>query len=880
MLKEQDALEIARRMTTSLKIQNEIGFGDMNIKPPDINFYADDDQFFDPGAYEIHIGVLGLIKLFKPNNEEEFLSALNYVRGHEEQHVRSTATKPYAIGIKMGTQAVLEYISSKEEKTKRRFRSDNDYIDFANRVLPSMGLYISMNMIQQIIAGISNSVEDGRIERIRSVRFPGFEKLRIVHRGIFWQDTAEKKPYDEIKDSPVEKMQVILNEILSLATCQLYTKGFIATYAGTPMVAEVNAMMPHIALGVMAARTRDMAAQVVEISKKLAPYIYEAVKLSESDIKARQALEKMLADMISSMVDQMPSNNLSEQDEDTEEEMGNSTFPMSDLVVTLPDDVYDKMVEKSKKGGGSGGLMIQREHPKEEEGEKENGEGAAGGQDEDDKSGKAQSDRKDGRNGSGNGQEQKSDEEGSEGQGSGKAGEKNEQAEGSGGSGESGENGDESGNDGQGGGSSEKSGDKESGEQGSGSADGSGDEKDDQNGSAASGDGGDESGSESEDGQKGASGKQSGKSGSKSDDAKQSGDESSEGDTSTNSMAEPSKTEKGMKGIKGKTEKPDGKKGDIDAVMQAMKEAAEQVNEKAKQDIDNVNATAAHEARTKAKDVPDTSKPITAEDVKGICPDFEEVKRQYKLTEKLPPVQMARGKSLLRKNQQYFKSLSTPNVSFLDSGTVDPGRIYGLAFGDTDVFRRKGSDKKFDGCAYILIDNSGSMSGNKRTEACKAAAVIEEGFRGLIPIKIVAFDYANNVIHEVVKSWDEQQTLNCCWNFCLKGRQGWGNADGYDIMVATKELLARPEQKKLLLVLSDGMPAEASPGFTKGAIKDARKKGIQVSGIYFEEGRVGSEARQFLSMYGDGTDSRDAVACSLDELDQNIEKIMKRFSRS
>lgn len=445
-LKKEQAIEIANLMRQSLKIQNEIEFGDFVGKAPDIDFYPDYNLYYDPNRYEIHLGIYGIVDIFNVETEEEFVNAVNYGRGHEAQHRRSTATTPYQWGIERGVEMILEYISFKEEKSKRRFRSAKDYKDFADRVLPSMDIFISYQLLYQIIGGIANSIEDGRIERIRSNRFPGFEKLRIYHRGKFWTtQKREYRTYEDIKNSPPDILMAITDQILSLATCQLYSGG-----------------------------------------------------------------------------------------------------------------------------------------------------------------------------------------------------------------------------------------------------------------------------------------------------------------------------------------------------------------------------------------------------------------------------------------------LSTPNVSFLDSGSVDPSRIYGLSFGDTDIFRKKGIDKKFDGCVYILIDNSGSMSGAKRVEACKAAALIEESFRGLIPIKIVAFDWQGQVIHEVVKGWNEQQNLNCCWNFCLYGRQGGGNADGYDILVAQKELLARPERKKLLIVLSDGMPAEASPGFTKGAIDETRKKGIQVSGIYFEEGDVIHGSEQFKAMYG----NKDAIACPLSELSLNLEKIAKKFSRS
>ena len=92
-------------------------------------------------------------------------------------------------------------------------------------------------------------------------------------------------------------------------------------------------------------------------------------------------------------------------------------------------------------------------------------------------------------------------------------------------------------------------------------------------------------------------------------------------------------------------------------------------------------------------------------------------------------------------------------------------------------------------------------------------------------------------------------------------------------MVAQKELLARPEEKKLLIVLSDGAPASVED--TKKAIQSTRKKGINVFGIYFEEGQIGSDAKEFQYMY-----EKDYVCCELAEVDNELTKLMIKFSRS
>lgn len=830
-LSHAEAMDIAEDMRNSLKLQNEIGFGDMAIKAPDIDFYPDDVMYFDSAAREIHIGVYGVTDVFHVQDESDFVNALNYVRGHEEQHCRSTASMPYTWGIRRGVETVLEYISSKEETTKRRFRKSEDYEEFANTILPGKGIYISYPMLQNIVGGIANSIEDGRIERIRASRFPGFENLRTVYRGRFWNREDQFRPWENIKDDIPEQLRLIVNQILSLATCQLFQKGFAKVYAGTPIMQCIKGLMPDIAAGVMAGRTRDMAMAVIRISRRLAPYLYATCRMSEKDSHARQALESLLSALIKAAVDAMPDTGLTEKDEDTDDGGANTTFPVSDLVVTLDDETYDKLAAKAKdKNGSSGGIMIRREHPKEEEEKQEEKPQQAGGKEpsgEEKPSDGAQNARqaagpqKDTGSASGPG-----------------AGRKPGKEPDDGGTGASPADGRE--------GKPEKPSQQDVPQTGASQEDTEAEEKGAFSGAKPDTDGqpaGEQAGSHPE-GSEGAG-------------------------TGGRPLG-------GGAMQAGKNADPDKEEADMQEIEAAMKAAAESSWEAAKAEINTVNTHTAHARSTGKIDVPDTDKPVKPEDVKDICPCFKEVKRAYKLTDHLPVVLAARGRTLLRKNEQYFRSLSTPNISYLDSGSIDPSRIYGLSFGDTDIFRKKGIDRKFDGCVYILIDNSGSMRGAKRQEACKAAAVIEESFRGLIPIKIVAFDYSGTVIHEVIKGWNEQERLNCCWNFCLYGRSGFGNADGYDILIAERELLARPEQKKLLIVLSDGLPAEATPGCTKGAIERARSHGIQVNGIYFEEGSVMQPSRQFLDMYGE----RDGICCPLSELDTNLQMIMKKFSRS
>ncbi len=752
MITENEVLELAAKLRPSLKIQNEMGFADMP-KAPGIDYYPDMEQFYSPQRNEIHLGAIGIFRRFGVKTEEDFLEATNFVRGHEEEHCRSTATRPYCFGIQKGTEEVIRFISGELEGKPRNFRSEKDYKYYADKILPSKGICISYDQIAKIIGGIANSLEDGRIERIRSARYPGFALLRTKYRGIFWNQSGDVYPkYDELKDDAPNRLRIITNQILCLSTCQVYGKGFVLAYAGTPLMDEVNMLIPYIRRAFLAKRCRGMADETIAISKILAPYIFKAAEAAAKDAKAMQILMDIIRDLIDKMIESgNPGGDLSERDEKTDETGSSGTaFSKSDL-----------MRDTAESGKSQGNKTSETEE-------------------------KTQATAEDDGNDDGSEIPDSFDDSGFDDSGS----------------------------------------------------------SDDQGCSEKTGSG-KKSESESEE-----------------ESEEEPGEEKSEGkkmqDSSSSKAA----------GI--------GNPADYDEseILSEMEKAAEATREEAKETINSIHEHTTHEKRSK-KEKPDKEKPLNEADISAeLKHEFKEFKRKYEVKDKLPAVLKARGRAMYRKNQRYFKSLSRPTVKNLDTGSVDPSRIYGLSFGDTEIFQKIGKDKQFDGCAYLLIDNSGSMRGDKRIEACKAGAVIEEGFHNMFPMKIVAFDSDGIVMHEVIKNWDEWLHENCCWNFALHGRNGYGNEDGYDIKIATKELLARPERKKMLCVLSDGAPGNRT--LVRDAVRDARRKGIEVFSIFFSCYDIDeSDVRDMRSMY-----ERDFICCELSQLDTELDRLFKKFSRS
>ena len=78
--------------------------------------------------------------------------------------------------------------------------------------------------------------------------------------------------------------------------------------------------------------------------------------------------------------------------------------------------------------------------------------------------------------------------------------------------------------------------------------------------------------------------------------------------------------------------------------------------------------------------------------------------------------------------------------------------------------------------------------------------------------------------------------IDSSYNFSSKGPSGCCNKDGYSIRVATSELLKQVAKKKILIILSDGLPSAYAGDGTNDvstAVDEARRQGIEVVSIYF-----------------------------------------------
>ena len=261
---------------------------------------------------------------------------------------------------------------------------------------------------------------------------------------------------------------------------------------------------------------------------------------------------------------------------------------------------------------------------------------------------------------------------------------------------------------------------------------------------------------------------------------------------------------------------------------------------------------------------------------------FTEQERDYVPNDRMPSDLASQANILKRKVEKIFRNMEQPALRAQTKGRIDAGRLYKAAMGELDFFAKKQIVPESEWCAYFLCDNSGSMGngiGSKRYHACTALAVIEHAFQEIMPLKITAFDADGyqDVRHQVIKNWSETLHYNGAYNFYTKGCCGWGNKDGFSIRIATQELMARPERKKLLIVLSDGLPSNYNGSPTgkddvRSAVDIAIRSGISVISIYFG-GDYEDVTRTFAWMYGENR----SIVCDPDRLTEQLSKKMKQF---
>ena len=270
--------------------------------------------------------------------------------------------------------------------------------------------------------------------------------------------------------------------------------------------------------------------------------------------------------------------------------------------------------------------------------------------------------------------------------------------------------------------------------------------------------------------------------------------------------------------------------------------------------------------------------------------DFEEMMANRRQMYNITNDARIQGNKLKRFFENYLRNKSTPNRVNLVSGKVNTSQITKVCIGEQNYFKQIGQPWKPDCAFYILLDDSGSMSGSKREYAARQCSALEFGIPTGVPFKITAFDVARlgesrsyGVRHRVIKDWDEGKKGNQSFSESWLHNEpcGGGNKDGYSIRVATHELLQRQEKKKMLIILSDGEPTDYDGGSAQGyqdvrnAVENARKNGLDVVAIFFGSNDfIRNSEKHYAYMY-----QKDYIGVNPQNIFPELEKVLKKLLR-
>ena len=179
-----------------------------------------------------------------------------------------------------------------------------------------------------------------------------------------------------------------------------------------------------------------------------------------------------------------------------------------------------------------------------------------------------------------------------------------------------------------------------------------------------------------------------------------------------------------------------------------------------------------------------------------------------------------------------------------EQGRLDTKRLVNAVNGQRNVYKRRKDREEMDTAVFLLVDLSGSMCGQKIKLARDTAVVLSECFEGTgIQYEIGGFTTNNPpgmygidrkghyhridaVRHFIFKEFNEklrdaQPALSTMTTLDM-----WNNADYDAIVWAQSRLKFRPESRKILVVLSDGHPANETWDVNWTSLERAAKEAV------------------------------------------------------
>ena len=177
----------------------------------------------------------------------------------------------------------------------------------------------------------------------------------------------------------------------------------------------------------------------------------------------------------------------------------------------------------------------------------------------------------------------------------------------------------------------------------------------------------------------------------------------------------------------------------------------------------------------------------------------------------------------------------------------------------------------------LLLDESGSMASCDRATYARASAIILYDFCQALRIPVMVYGHSTGSKGVELYSYSEFDAIDREDKYRLVDISARGsNRDGAALRFVAERLSHRPEELKLLILVSDGQPADT--GYY-GTAAEEDLRGIQQEyrrkGILFIAAAIGDDKENMERIYGDSfLDITD-----LNQLPVKLTQVVKRFLR-
>jgi cobaltochelatase CobT len=205
-----------------------------------------------------------------------------------------------------------------------------------------------------------------------------------------------------------------------------------------------------------------------------------------------------------------------------------------------------------------------------------------------------------------------------------------------------------------------------------------------------------------------------------------------------------------------------------------------------------------------------------------------------------------------------------------DDGSIDPGALYGLKTGERRVFAQQTIAESANTAITLLVDLSGSMAspekkgGHSRSYYAKRTAIALAETLDAVGVSFEVLGFHNDASEDgdyykhgtTFDRWSAQnggatrfgpfrirpfklftdRLRRVRDRFSTIDDVGGHNGDGDALMFAAKRLATRPELRKMLIVISDGLPEGPAPSALlrkqlHEVIREITDAGIETYGI-------------------------------------------------